>query len=535
MAPDFVIIATNELRGIVRQKRVIITVTLIPLLLLPLFLLGMGGLFYLSEKKMQERVFNVAVENGTKAESFVKYIENSNNFTIVNSMNWREDLSNEIIELYIRFPDNFTSKIEDLQTGKMTVYYSSAVPASARAKNDFELLVWDFIHNERGNRLNRKDLYLFTLESDFGEYLHNGTIDDTLGKALANNSLRLSDRAVLAKIDDEWWKIADGYLFELESDHSRYLEIGKVDAEMKMAFENNSLLLSTGARLTKVNNEWWEITDRSKVYHAHNNSTGVMIYGQGYKIQRTDGGLNAYRELSTDILTVVDDDYYDKATVEEKSGSILGTILPYFVVIYLMSGAMSIGLDAVAGEKERNTLGTLLVNKVSRTSIVIGKIISVMAISFISALFTIGGLGIILAGGIIFGGGGSGSAFAAFTPWVILGLFLILIPLSTVLVSIIILVGTFARNLKEASSYMTPVFFIVIFLGIMTMSINFDITERVYLIPIASSVFAMKDLLLGKLTLSLLMVNLVVTLITAGILIYLCVRMFKSEKILFRI
>jgi sodium transport system permease protein len=200
-----------------------------------------------------------------------------------------------------------------------------------------------------------------------------------------------------------------------------------------------------------------------------------------------------------------------------------------------MSGAMSIGLDAVAGEKERNTLGTLLVNKVSRTSIVVGKIISVMVVSFVSALFTIGGLGIILAAGILFGAGGTGSAFAVFTPWVVIGLFLILIPLSTVLVSIIILVGTFARNLKEASSYMTPVFFIVIFLGIMTMSINFEISKKVYLIPIASSVFAMKDLLLGKLTVSLLLLNIIVTVLAASILIYLCVRMFKSEKILFRV
>ena len=213
----------------------------------------------------------------------------------------------------------------------------------------------------------------------------------------------------------------------------------------------------------------------------------------------------------------------------------MGTILPYFVVIYLMSGAMGIGLDAVAGEKERKTLGTLLVNKVSRTSIVLGKILSVIVVAFVSSMFTIGGIGIILVGGTLATGGDSGSTFAAFTPWVIFVLFLILIPLSAVLVSIIILVGTFARNLKEASSYMSPVFFVVIFLGIMTMSINYNVTNKVYFIPIASSVFAMKDVLLGKLTGPLLLTNLAVTVATATGLIYLCVRMFKSEKILFRI
>ena len=84
--PDFMVIAANELRGIIRQKRVVITVTLVPLLLLPLFLLGMVSFFYISEQKLQERIFNVAVENGSHAQDFVLYIERSENFTIINSL-----------------------------------------------------------------------------------------------------------------------------------------------------------------------------------------------------------------------------------------------------------------------------------------------------------------------------------------------------------------------------------------------------------------------------------------------------------------
>ena len=398
MAPDFLIIAENELRGILRQKRVIITVTLVPLLLLPLLLLGMGYFFYVSETKLQEMTFDIAMDNRTFGRDFVDFMERSDNhsFETVNSTNPVMDISLETIELYINFPLNFSSDIEMNLTGNLTIFYSSAIPASVRAHNEFVELLWDYIVEKREYRLNQSGLDL-------------------------------------------------------------------------------------------------------------------------------------------EILNVVDLSYRDTATKVEKSGSTMGTILPYFVVIYLMSGAMSIGLDAVAGEKERNTLGTLLVNKVSRTSIVLGKILSVIVVAFVSSMFTIGGLGLVLGGGAYFGGGDSGSAFAAFTPLVIFVLFLILIPLSAVLVSIIILVGTFARNLKEASSYMAPVFFLVIFLGIMTMSINYDITKKVYLIPIASSVFAMKDVLLGKLTVELLLLNLLVTISTAAGLVYLCVRMFKSEKILFRI
>jgi len=398
LAADFVLITLNELRGIVRQKRVVITVTLVPLLLLPLLLLGMGYFFYVSESKLQTMTFKLAIDNRTHGEELVSFLEDSTDpsFDIVNSTNPVADMSNEIIQLHVVLPVNFTEDIEANRTGNLSIYYSSAIPASVRAKDELVDLMWIYIIEKREYRLNQSG-------------------------------------------------------------------------------------------------------------------------------------------LDIELLRVVNMSTGDTATRVEKSGSIMGTILPYFVVIYLMSGAMGIGLDAVAGEKERKTLGTLLVNKVSRTSIVLGKILSVIVVAFVSSMFTIGGIGIILVGGTLATGGDSGSTFAAFTPWVIFVLFLILIPLSAVLVSIIILVGTFARNLKEASSYMSPVFFVVIFLGIMTMSINYNVTNKVYFIPIASSVFAMKDVLLGKLTGPLLLTNLAVTVATATGLIYLCVRMFKSEKILFRI
>jgi len=134
MAPAFFIIAMNELRGIVRQKRVIVTVTVVPLLLLPMFLLGMGYFFYVSETKLQERVFNIAVDNRTYGEDLMQYVEDTSNysFRVVNSSEPIEDISNELLELYINFPQDFTDNIDNNLTGNLTLRYSSAIPASVR-------------------------------------------------------------------------------------------------------------------------------------------------------------------------------------------------------------------------------------------------------------------------------------------------------------------------------------------------------------------------------------------------------------------
>lgn len=56
---------------------------------------------------------------------------------------------------------------------------------------------------------------------------------------------------------------------------------------------------------------------------------------------------------------------------EKAGGKILGMMLPYFITILLFAGAMGIGTDMVAGEKERGTMASLLVSPIKRSSIVL--------------------------------------------------------------------------------------------------------------------------------------------------------------------
>ncbi|WP_235899537.1 ABC transporter permease subunit [Suipraeoptans intestinalis] len=73
----------------------------------------------------------------------------------------------------------------------------------------------------------------------------------------------------------------------------------------------------------------------------------------------------------------------DKA---KATGKMAGTMLPYFVTVFLFAGAMGIGTDMIAGEKERGTMYSLLVTPIQRSSIVLGKVFSLMTISGISAI-----------------------------------------------------------------------------------------------------------------------------------------------------
>ena len=76
-----------------------------------------------------------------------------------------------------------------------------------------------------------------------------------------------------------------------------------------------------------------------------------------------------------------------RSSGREKIGFMLGSILPYLVIILIFVGAMHTAVDITAGEKERGTLATLLVSQLSRLEIVLGKYFSVMVISAISMLW----------------------------------------------------------------------------------------------------------------------------------------------------
>lgn len=88
----------------------------------------------------------------------------------------------------------------------------------------------------------------------------------------------------------------------------------------------------------------------------------------------SNGVLESYRQLllsdrvedmeGLTVFTVNSDNPEMVIQDEEKaSGKVLGMMLPYFVTILLFAGAMGIGTDMVAGEKERGTMASLLVSR----------------------------------------------------------------------------------------------------------------------------------------------------------------------------
>lgn len=238
-------------------------------------------------------------------------------------------------------------------------------------------------------------------------------------------------------------------------------------------------------------------------------------------------------DLKEEFLTPLFLQEENIATAEKMTGSFLAVLLPYLIIILIFTGAMHTAVDITAGEKERGTIATLLVSQISRLEIVLGKCFAVMLISFTSMVLGLFGLTFAFLSGTSIAGGIEGLQFGISINTIFL-FFLVLFPLVGLASAVLVMVGIFARNIREASSYITPIYMLTIFLGIISISQGMELTGKMFLVPVLNSSFVFKELLMGKIYWNHIITTFSANIIIAGIALFGATRLFNKEEVLFR-
>ncbi|MCP5454667.1 MAG: ABC transporter permease [Thermotogae bacterium] len=237
--------------------------------------------------------------------------------------------------------------------------------------------------------------------------------------------------------------------------------------------------------------------------------------------------------LSLSELDNINTEKIDTAPEESQGTDFLSMMIPYMILIYIFSGSMSIGLDTTAGEKDRGSLASLLVNQVSRSSIALGKVFYVIVAGLMNSISSF--LGLIIAFSInskFFGDGVFGGNMNIFTLSNILTLLVSLLTLSGIAASLIVFLGSLARNMREASGYITPIYIIVIVMGVVTMTMDSTMGTGLFFIPIINSVFSMKEILTNQLNTVHFIISTVINLGFISVLVYFTSKLFNSERII---
>ncbi len=95
----------------------------------------------------------------------------------------------------------------------------------------------------------------------------------------------------------------------------------------------------------------------------------------------------ALRGVSLELLEPVQVESRDLASTQTRATQITG-ILPFFVLMAVLYGALNAALDTTAGERERGSLEPLLMTPATRWSLVLGKWGAVASVSMLIAVLS---------------------------------------------------------------------------------------------------------------------------------------------------
>lgn len=242
--------------------------------------------------------------------------------------------------------------------------------------------------------------------------------------------------------------------------------------------------------------------------------------------------LNQYESALANVFDVNAGGGYDLASEKDATGSIFSSMLPMLLMIFLFSGCMSVAPEAIAGEKERGTIATILVTPTKRSELAVGKIFALSIIALLSGASST--LGTMLSLPKLMGGVETMSA-AYYTAADYLVLAAIILSTVLLLVALISIISAYAKTIKEAQTSIMPLMIVVIFLGVTAMFGSGAKSQLAYYcIPLYNSVQAMVGIFSFEMIPAAVALTVGVNLACTVIAGFVLTRMFNSETIMFR-
>ena len=294
------------------------------------------------------------------------------------------------------------------------------------------------------------------------------------------------------------------------------------DKELDLAIvfsENfNSALANVGKESTDI-----------EIYY---NST-VTASSEAYSM--VSAMVNAVESSVVDVIKINMDEEkkFDLSTEEEMAGFLMAMIMPMLMVSFLFSGSMGVAPEAIAGEKERGTMATLLVTPINRAHIAIGKILSLSVIALLSGLSSF--LGVIFALPKYMEGVMGDVDMQVYGMEEYSAVLIVILSTVLLIVSLISVISAYSKSVKEAGSFISPIMILSMLLGITTMfGVGDGQPVWVYLIPMYNSVQCFAAIFNFEINMIPIMITFGSNLLYAIVLGFILTKMFGSEKIMFK-
>lgn len=233
----------------------------------------------------------------------------------------------------------------------------------------------------------------------------------------------------------------------------------------------------------------------------------------------------AYGSIKFEIKTTEGDELDEDAFL---SGMVVDMATTYIIISIAMA-AVSMATSAIAAEKENGTLETIITLPISKTELLMGKFLSTAIIGFIASI-----IGLI----VTFTSIGLGSMFfdgykAVSITFGIVSLEVIICFIASLLIAALaIFLTSSAKSFKEAQSSAQLLNMLPLLPFLFSM-LKVEITNVFYMVPIVGHTSLLMDLCEGNINILYILICVVSSIIYVVILLYVVIKKFKSEKVLF--
>jgi sodium transport system permease protein len=257
----------------------------------------------------------------------------------------------------------------------------------------------------------------------------------------------------------------------------------------------------------------------------------------------------AERSLPATLAKPFDFKRENVAPPEKVGGNLFGGLVPYLIIILCFTGAMYPAIDLTAGEKERGTMETLLCSPVARVDIVLGKFLMVLTGSLSAMGFMLLSMGVtaLVAGSLLMGGGSmakagaaaaasvpAGSVIPLIDPLGLVGVLAMVFPVAVLFAALAFTISLFAKSSKEAQSYLAPLMIVIIMPAVIGMLPGIDLNARLALVPLLNLSLVCKEMLSGVWHWNYIAIIFGSSCVYAAVALWLAVKMFNREDVIFR-
>ncbi|HXE75779.1 MAG TPA: ABC transporter permease [Candidatus Xenobia bacterium] len=240
------------------------------------------------------------------------------------------------------------------------------------------------------------------------------------------------------------------------------------------------------------------------------------------------------RGLPAALLHPVEARAQNVASAEKVGGLKLAGMLPYFIILLTLTGAVNVATDLTAGEKERGTLETILSTAVGRSELVLGKFLLVLLSSLVTSALALASFSFTMQFAKSYTQEMTRGHAYSISLTAVAAVFLLVLPLAVFFAGVMLSLALFARSFKEAQGYVGPVILLSILPAAMALMPGVEFSAKLALLPVVNVSLLAREIFTGSFPWGLIGLVFGVNCVYAAAALFVAVRQFHREEVLFR-